>query len=104
MGALPTTRAENALEDRLAHAPLGCDRARQQETLDPGRPHKTRAHRWLPYMTSAQKGEGTYTVETAYKVAICPRGNLLYKQLLLNNRPKVTLERRIWALIYLLYK
>ena len=43
----------------------------------------------------------TCTVETAYKVAICPRGyllNILYSLWdLLNNRPKVILERYIWA-------
>ena len=40
-------------------------------------------------MTSAQKGEGTYTVETAYKVAICPRGNLLYMRIYLITDLKV---------------
>ena len=46
------------------------------------------------------------TIATGYKVAICSRGNLLYMRIYLisNNRPKVTLEKRIWALIYLLYK
>ena len=45
------------------------------------------------------------TVETAYKVYVCPRENLLYKRIyLISNRPKVTLKGLIGALIYLLYK
>ena len=36
------------------------------------------------------------TVETAYKVAICPRGNLLYK--------RIYLITGAGALIYLFYK
>ena len=45
----------------------------------------------------------TYTVETAYKVAICPRGNLLCMRIYLI-RSKVTMKKCIRALIYLLYK
>ena len=39
------------------------------------------------------------TLETAYKVPICPRGYLLNMRIYLisNNRPKVTLKRHIWA-------
>ena len=48
------------------------------------------------------------TVETAYKVYVCPRGNLLYMQIyLITDRDrdrKVTLKGHIGALIYLLYK
>ena len=42
-----------------------------------------------------------YTVETAYKVYFCPRGNLLLYADLPNNRPKVTLKGHIGAFIYL---
>ena len=44
------------------------------------------------------------TVETAYKVYVCPRGNLLYMQIYLITDRKVTLKGHIGALIYLLYK
>ena len=37
------------------------------------------------------------TLETAYKVAICPRGDLPYKQIYLINDHKVTLKRPITA-------
>ena len=45
------------------------------------------------------------TVETAYKVYVCPRRkkSTLYADLL-NNQLKVTLNGYIGALIYLLYK
>ena len=44
------------------------------------------------------------TPETVYKVPICPRGNLLYKQIYLTTDPKVTLQGYIGDLKWLLYK
>ena len=45
------------------------------------------------------------TVETAYKVAICPRGNLPYMQIYLIADLKLLLRGiYIGALIYILYK
>ena len=60
MGALPAAREEDAVEDRLAHAALGRDRAGQQAALDPGRPHQARAHR--VHLQPAHDHQGRHSI------------------------------------------